>query len=107
MIALLIALAAPAPAPVAAPPQVQSARAASITKATAAALARTVAPGDLMIPFELDQARKAILGLPEMDEGAKQLETDYPGLWAAVWAAMEPEMRRWVEADYPGFWGEL
>jgi uncharacterized protein DUF2059 len=109
MIALVFALAAAAPAPVAAPPQspVQATPAAPATKATAAALARAVAPGDLMIPYELEQAHRAIVGLPPIDEDAKALEGEYPGIWAAVWAAIEPEMRQWVEADYPGFWAAL
>ena len=110
MIALVIALAAAAPAPAAAPAAqvpVQTASAVPATKATAAALARAVAPGDLMIPYELEQAHRAIVGLPQIDEDAKALESEYPGIWAAVWTAIEPEMHQWVEADYPGFWAAL
>lgn len=60
-----------------------------------------------MLPLEIEQARKMILALPTLDEDAKQLEQEYPGLYAAVWAAVEPEMRRQTEADYPSFWTML
>jgi hypothetical protein len=77
------------------------------SRVTAAALARTIAPMDVMLPLEIEQARKMILALPTMDEDAKQLEQEYPGLYAAVWTAVEPEMRRQTEADYPSFWTML
>lgn len=78
-----------------------------VSDATAAALARVVAPLEIMVPAELEQARKAILALPTLDEEARQLEQEYPGLYAALWAAVEPEMRRSTEADYPSYWTAL
>lgn len=79
----------------------------AVSQSTAATLARTVAPADLMIPMEVEQARKAVLALPTVDEDAKQLEQEYPGLYAAVWVAAEPEMRRSTEAEFPQFWAAL
>jgi hypothetical protein len=111
MIGLAIAVATAIPPQIAAAPPTPvtgvAVSPAAVSRTTAATLARTVAPADVMIPFEIDQARKGILGLPQMDEEAKQLESDYPGIWSAVWTAIEPEMRRWVEADYPAFWAAL
>ena len=100
------ALAAPAPS---SPPQQARPGDASpaVSLATAKALARVVAPMEIMVPVEIEQARKAILVLPTMDDDAKQLEQDYPGLYAALWAAVEPELRRQVIADYPSFWTAL
>jgi hypothetical protein len=96
------ALAQPAPA------EPRSAEAGQrVSPATAAALARVVAPLEMGIAGELEQARKAIIALPTMDEDAKALEQEYPGLYAALWAAVEPEMRRSTEADYPSFWAAL
>jgi len=106
-IAIAAALAAAAPAPVPQPSSAQSVSEAPASPGTAAALARTVAPADLMIPLEIEQAKKAILGLPTLDPDAKELEALYPGIWAAVWAATEPEMRRSVNADFPKFWAAL
>lgn len=77
------------------------------SRVTAAALAQTIAPMNVMLPLEIEQARKMILALPTLDEDAKQLEEEYPGLYAAVWTAVEPEMRRQTEADYPSFWTML
>ena len=91
-----------------APSEASQAQAApAVTPATAAALARIVAPLDVGVAAELEQARKAILALPTMDEDARQLEQEYPGLYAALWAAIEPEMKRTTEADYPSFWAAL
>lgn len=78
-----------------------------VTPATAAALARAVAPLELGVATEIEQARKAILALPTVDEDAKQLEQEYPGLYAALWAAVEPEVRQSSAAGYPGYWAEL
>lgn len=96
----------PAPAPNEPPSQARPEDKA-VSRATAAALARVVAPIDVVVPAEVEQARKAILALPTMDEDAKQLEQEYPGLYAALWTAVEPEMRRQTEADYPNFWAAL
>ena len=79
----------------------------SVTPATAAALARVVAPLDIGAAAELEQARKVIMTLPTIDEDARQLEQEYPGIYTALWAAVEPEMRRMTEADYPNFWTAL
>jgi hypothetical protein len=79
----------------------------SVSKATAATLARTVAPIDILLPLELEQARKAILALPTLDEDAKQLEQEYPGLYAALWTAVEPQMKHSTEAAYPSYWAAL
>ena len=75
----------------------------AVSRSTAAALAKAVAPMDILIPAELEQARKAILALPTLDEDAKQLEQEFPGIYAAIWAASEAEMKRQTEAGYPGF----
>lgn len=107
---LLTAVSHPAlAAPTQAAPQTASSQevATPVRLATAASLARAVAPADVMIPAELEQVRKAILAMPTLDEDAKQLEQDYPGLYAAVWTAVEPEMRRQTQADLPGFWAKL
>jgi hypothetical protein len=104
-----LAIAAPAP-PVSTQLLASSAQAHSavaVSPTTAAALARTVAPADITIALEIDQARKAILSLPAIDEDAKQLESEFPGLYAAMWAAVEPEMRRSSEADFPSYWSAL
>lgn len=106
LVAALVA-AAPAAAASAATLLAQSERSASASKGTAAALAQTVAPADLMIPLEMDVAKKAILAFPTLDADAKQLESQYPGIWSAVWIAIEPEVRRYVESDYPKFWSAL
>lgn len=106
LIAALVALAATGQPAQAVPPTAAPA-AAPVRSETASALARTIAPADLMIPREMDVARKAILTLPTLDSDAKQLEQDYPGIWAAVWTASEPEMLRSVTADFPKFWGSL
>lgn len=106
---LLIAASSPAIA-AQAPAVLQSPAGSAESKAsrvTAAALARTVAPKDVLLPVEIEQARKMVLALPAMDDDAKQLEQEYPGLYAAVWTAVEPEMRRQTEADYPSFWTML
>jgi hypothetical protein len=81
--------------------------AAPVSDQTAKALARTVAPADLLLPVEIEQARKALLSLPTLDPDAKELESEYPGIWAAVWTASEPELRRSVEAGYPKLWSSL
>ena len=110
MLAVAVAtalVAAQAPASTAPTAKAETATSAPVTKRTAAELARTVAPADIMVPVELEQARKAILLLPQLDTGAKDLETEYPGIWAAIWTAVEPEMRRSVQADYPKFWASL
>lgn len=96
------ALAEPAPA---APKPAEAPQ--KISPATAAALARVVAPLEVGVAAELEQARKAILVLPTVDEDAKQLEQEFPGIYAAMWTAVEPEMRRSIEADYPAFWAAL
>lgn len=100
------ALAAPAPVS----PQQQArpdGATPAVSRATAAALARVVAPMDVMVPVEIEQARKAILVLSTMDDDARQLEQDYPGLYAALWIAVEPELRRQAVADLPSFWTAL
>jgi hypothetical protein len=107
-IALAAALALAAPASPAAPAPNTPARASvAVSKATAATLARTVAPADITIALEVDHARKAILALPTIDEDARQLEAEFPGIYAAMWAAIEPEVRRSTEADYPSYWAAL
>ena len=108
-IALAAALAlAPAAAPATAQAPDSPANAPmAVSKSTAAALARTVAPADITIALEIDHARKAILALPTIDEDAKQLEGEFPGIYAAMWAAIEPEVRRSTEADYPSYWAAL
>jgi hypothetical protein len=78
-----------------------------VSQDTAAALARTVAPVEPMLRAEIEQARKAILALPTLDNDAKELERDYPGLYAALWTAVEPDMKRSAEASYPGYWAAL
>jgi hypothetical protein len=103
--AAALAFAAPAsPASSQPPPSNVTAK---ISQATAAALARTVAPAEITIAAEIDQARKAILSLPTLDDDARQLEGQYPGIYAAMWAAIEPEIRRSTEADYPAYWAAL
>lgn len=79
----------------------------AVSPQTASALARVVAPLDIGVSTELEQARRAILALPTLDEDAKLLEKEYPGLYAALWAAVEPEMRAIAEASYPSFWAAL
>lgn len=106
----LLAAACPTSGFAASPPseaQPANPAAAPVSSATAATLARVVAPLDLMVPMELEQARKAILALPAVDKDAKQLEAEYPGIYAALWTEVEPEMRRQAEADYPGYWAAL
>jgi hypothetical protein len=106
--AAALAIAAPAsPVSTQLPNSGAQAHVAPVSPATAAALARTVAPADVTIAVEIDQARKAILSLPTVDEDAKQLESEFPGLYAAMWAAVEPEMRRSSEADFPSYWAAL
>ena len=104
---LLVALAAPLPGPTAAQAAASTTVEAPATAATAAALARTVAPAELMISLEVEVARKAILSLPTLDADAKALEVKYPGIWQAVWNAVEPKMRQSVETDFPSFWSRL
>ena len=107
-IALAAALALAAPASPAAPAPYTPAQASvAVSKATAATLARTVAPADITIALEVDHARKAILALPTIDDDARQLEAEFPGIYAAMWAAIEPEVRRSTEADYPSYWAAL
>jgi hypothetical protein len=107
-IALAAALALAAPAsPAAQAPNTPSQASAAVSKATAASLARTVAPADITIALEVDHARKAILALPTIDEDAGQLEAEFPGIYAAMWTAIEPEVRRSTEADYPSYWAAL
>jgi hypothetical protein len=107
-IALAAALALAAPASPAAPaPNTPAQASVAVSKATAASLARTVAPADITIALEVDHARKAILALPTIDEDARQLEAEFPGIYAAMWAAIEPEVRRSTEADYPSYWAAL
>ena len=107
-IALAAALALAAPASPAAPaPNTPAQASVAVSKATAATLARTVAPADITIALEVDHARKAILALPTIDDDARQLEAEFPGIYAAMWAAIEPEVRRSTEADYPSYWAAL
>jgi hypothetical protein len=107
-IALAAALALAAPASPAVPaPNTPAQASVAVSKATAATLARTVAPADITIALEVDHARKAILALPTIDEDARQLEAEFPGIYAAMWAAIEPEVRRSTEADYPSYWAAL
>ena len=102
--ALALALGVPAPAAAQAP---ANRSAAAIAAPTAAALARAVAPAELMVPLEVDIGRQAILSLSSLDDDGKALEAEYPGIWQAVWNAIEPEVRRYVEADHPKFWTKL
>jgi hypothetical protein len=107
-IALAAALALAAPGSPAAPaPNTPAQASVAVSKATAASLARTVAPADITIALEVDHARKAILALPTIDEDARQLEAEFPGIYAAMWAAIEPEVRRSTEVDYPSYWAAL
>ena len=107
-IALAAALALAAPASPAAPAPNSPAQASvAVSKATAATLARTVAPADITIALEVDHARKAILALPTIDEDARELEAEFPGIYAAMWAAIEPEVRRSTEAESPSYWAAL
>ena len=89
------------------PPTPQLGQAQGVSRATAAALARVVAPIELMLPAEVEQSRKAILALPTLDEDAKGLEAEYPGIYAALWAEIEPVMRRDAEAGFPSYWAAL
>ncbi len=104
LVAAASGLASAAQAPAALQPAETKQR---VTPATAAELARIVAPIEIMLPAELEQARKVIVTLPTVDEDARQLEQDYPGLYAALWTAVEPEMRRATAASYPGYWAAL
>jgi hypothetical protein len=85
------------------PPAAAVEASAAVSAETAAALARTVAPADVMIPMEVEQARRAILAMPTVDEEARLTEQEYPGIFDAVWKAMEPEMLRSATAELPGF----
>jgi hypothetical protein len=107
LIAAALALALGTPGPAGAQASVNRATDAAITAPTAAALARAVAPSELMVPLEVDVGRQAILSLASLDDDAKALEAEYPGIWQAVWNRIEPEVRRYVEADYPKFWSRL
>lgn len=78
-----------------------------VSRATAAALARVVAPMELMVPAEVGQSRKVILALPTLDETARELEAEFPGIYAALWAEIEPAMRRHLEAGLPSYWTAL
>ena len=105
-LAAALALAAPA-SPAAPSPGTPAQAPVAVSKATAASLARTVAPADITIALEVEQARKAILSLPAIDEDAKQLEAEFPGIYAAMWAAIESEVRRSTEADHPSYLAAL
>jgi hypothetical protein len=107
MIAALVAAQSSPPVPQKASTAVATEAEDSVGQTTASVLARTIAPADVMIPLEMGQARRAILALPSLDDDAKQLERDYPGLHEALWIAAEPELRKSVEADYPSFWAVL
>ena len=75
-----------------------------VSNGTAATLARTIAPAEVMIPLELEHARKSIMALPAVDEDAKALEHQFPGIFEAAWTALQPEVHRSIQADLPPFW---
>jgi hypothetical protein len=77
------------------------------TDSPALLLARLVVPLEAFIAAELELARAGILKLPELDKDAEALEKEYPGVHAAMWTAMEPEMRVYLNADVPNLWKSL
>jgi hypothetical protein len=77
------------------------------SRRTAAALARTVAPAEIMVPMQLELAHQGIVNMPSLDPAARQLEADYPGLWSFVWAMTESHARRSIEGGYPDFLSAL
>lgn len=75
----------------------------SESERAALALAEIVAPSELLVPMEIAFARQGLVIGFEADADAKQLTKEYPGLVEAIWAAIEPEVRRSTIADQPRF----
>jgi hypothetical protein len=77
------------------------------TRADARALAELVSPAELYMGKELAVARQAFFAGLESDPDSKALEAEHPGISKALWAAVEPELRKSLLADLPGYRGVL
>ena len=64
-------------------------------------LARIMTPLEDYMAREIRMARQAFLAVSATDPDAKALETDYPGLYAYTWKALEPELRRYTSQSHP------
>ena len=98
LIALLIGAAVASPAFA----QLQAAKLAT-PAADARALAEIAVPGELYVPREIETARRALLGVLAQDPDMAELEAEHPGLSKAIWAAVEPEARKYAEAELPDY----
>lgn len=92
---LLAALAVQAPA--------QQAPAAAAQPDKAVALAELVAGAETTLAIELDFAKQAFDAMMATDADLKTLTAENPGLQAAVWSAVEPEIRRSSVEGGPAF----
>ena len=97
-------LAAPAAAQPSPPPDAPVAQGVS---ADALALARLVEPAGESNVAALAAVKASFLQMLTSDPDAAALEADYPGIYAAVWDAMEPLMRESIDADTPKLWDKL
>jgi len=55
----------------------------------------------------MEESRKAVLAVPTLDEDSRQLEKEYPGIFAATWAAIEPQLRKSLGAENERYWAAL
>jgi post-segregation antitoxin (ccd killing protein) len=69
----------------------------------ALSLAEVAVPRELYLAREMDTARRALLGTLAQNPDMAAFEAEHPGLSKAIWAAAEPETRRYAEAALPEF----
>lgn len=82
---------------------VQQAPSAAVQQDKAAALAELVAGTEVTLSLELGFAKQAFDAVMATDADLKTMIDENPGLQAAVWAAVEPEIRRSSIEGNPAF----
>jgi hypothetical protein len=94
----LLACAAPG---LAAAPEAPAAQQAAEPGPVAMRLAAVAMPATLYIEREVKVAGLAFLALPGGNADSGALEKEFPGIHAAAWKALEPEVRRYAAESHP------
>jgi hypothetical protein len=62
-----------------------------------------VIPKDLMEEVGVRGAKRGFFLAVETDPKAQEMERNYPGLWVAIWSAVEPELHTYMADEHPRF----
>lgn len=84
----------------AAPPPIESRPLAARTLV----LAKLMLPEDLIVEQEMALAKGTFEAAVPANPRARRLEAAHPGLYAAIWAEVEPELRRLASEGKPILW---